>query len=290
MRTPSLTGLRAFEATARHLSMKQAADELCVTPSAVSQLVRGLEEELGLALFRRVHRALRLTDAGQTLLPGVRGAFELIAVTTERVRRATADGVLTVSATPFFAETWLVPRLGDFGARHPEIDLRITATAALVDLAAGEADVAIRHGLGRYRGMRSDLLVAPAVVPVAAPALVARLGRPSDAAGLLDWPKVHDADRGAWAAWFARHGVVAPERARGPSFDDAGLLRAAVVGGQGVGLLPHPLVVGDIAEGRLVALAKPVEVDAIAYYLVAPELVVDRPKIAAFRAWALAAR
>lgn len=290
MRIPSLTGLRAFEATARHLSMKRAANELCVTPSAVSQLVRGLEEELGQALFRRVHRAIRLTDAGQTLLPGVRGAFELIAMTTERVRRATADGVLTVSATPFFAETWLVPRLADFGARHPEIDLRITTTAALVDLAAGEADVAIRHGLGRFRGMHADLLVAPAVVPVAAPALVARLGRPSDAAGLLSWPKVHDADRGAWAAWFARHGVVAPERARGPSFDDAGLLRAAVVGGQGVGLLPHPLVVGDVAEGRLVALAEPVEVDAFAYYLVVPELVVGRPKIAAFRSWALAAR
>lgn len=290
MRTPSLSGLRAFEATARHLSMRQAADELCVTPSAVSQLVRNLEEELGQALFRRVHRAIRLTDAGQTLLPGVRGAFELIAATTERVRRACADGVVTVSATPFFAETWLVPRLADFGARHPEIDLRITTTSALVDLAAGDADIAIRHGFGRYRGMRTDVLVAPAVVPVAAPSLVKRLGRPIDAAGLVAWPKVHDAERSAWTAWLARQGVTAPERARGPSFDDPGLLRAAILGGQGVGLLPDPLVETDVEAGRLVRLAEPVEVDAFAYYLVVPDPVVDRPKIAAFRSWALAAR
>ena len=124
-------GVRS-EATARHLSMKEAANEFHVTPSAVSQLVRSLEEELGVALLRRVHRALHLTDAGQTLLPGICGAFQLIATTTERLRRVTDEGVLTVSATPFFAEMWLIPKLGAFGARHPEIDLRIMTTAALV--------------------------------------------------------------------------------------------------------------------------------------------------------------
>lgn len=270
--------------------MKRAADELCVTPSAVSQLIRGLEQELGISLFHRAHRAIGLTDAGETLLPGIRDAFDLIARSAERVRRADSEGALTVSSTAFFAETWLVPRLGDFGARHPEIDLRITTTNALADLSAGHADIAIRHGLGRYRGMRTSVLVTPSIVPVAACSLVASLGRPTDAADLLDWPKVHDADRGTWAAWFISQGVTAPERARGPSFDDGGLLRAAVINGQGAGLLPQPLVAGDIADGRVIALAEPADVDSIAYYLVVPEPIADRPKIAAFCTWALGAR
>lgn len=287
---PSLIGLRAFEATARHLSMKRAADELCVTPSAVSQLIRGLEQELGMSLFQRAHRAIGLTDAGETLFPGIRDAFDLMARSAERVRRVDSAGVLTVSSTAFFAETWLVPRLGDFGARHPEIDLRITTTTALADLLAGHADIAIRHGLGRYRGMRTTMLLAPSIVPVAACSLVARLGRPSHAADLLDWPKVHDADRASWAAWFNSQGVTAPQRVRGPSFDDAGLLRAAVINGQGAGLLPQPLLAKDIADGRVIALAEPADVDSIAYYLVVPEPMAQRPKVAAFCAWALEAR
>jgi LysR family transcriptional regulator, glycine cleavage system transcriptional activator len=289
MRMPSLNGLRAFEATARHLSMKLAAEELCVTPSAVSQLLKGLESDLGTSLFRRDNRAIALTEAAQILLPPVRNAFRLITDASERVRGDPHGGLLTVSVAPFFAESWLVPRLGDFHADHPDLDLRIIATTTLANLASGEADVAIRHGLGSWRGMASDLLMAPPVIPVAAPALLERLGRPAGAAALVDWPKIHDADRGGWAMWFARQGVDDPGSVRGPSFDDPSLLRSAVLAGQGAGLLPAPLVESYIEDGRLVAVGAQAEIAEFAYYLVVPRANVDRAKISAFRAWILQA-
>ena len=286
---PSLNGLRAFEATARHLSMKLAAEELCVTPSAVSQLLKGLESDLGTSLFRRDNRAIALTEAAQILLPPVRNAFRLITDASERVRGDPDGGLLTVSVAPFFAESWLVPRLGDFHADHPDLDLRIIATTTLANLASGEADVAIRHGLGSYRGMVSDLLMAPPVIPVAAPVLLERLGRPAGAAALVDWPKIHDADRGGWAMWFASQGVDDPSSVRGPSFDDPALLRSAVLAGQGAGLLPAPLVESYIDDGRLVAVGPQAEIAEFAYYLVVPRANVSRANIAAFRAWILQA-
>jgi LysR family transcriptional regulator, glycine cleavage system transcriptional activator len=282
---PSLNALRAFESTARHLSMKRAAEELCVTPSAVSQLLKGLEAELGASLFRRDHRAIALTEAAQALLPPVRNAFRSIADASDRVRGDPNGGLLTISVTAFFAESWLVPRLGDFHARHPDIDLRIIATTTLANLATGEADVAIRHGLGSYRGMVSDLLMAPPVVPVATPHLQERLGRPADAAALLDWPKIHDADRGGWAMWFASQGVEDPGSARGPSFDDPGLLRTAVLAGHGVGLLPAPLVESYINDGSLIAVGAEALIEQFAYYLVVSRSNAGRANIAAFRSW-----
>jgi LysR family glycine cleavage system transcriptional activator len=286
---PSLNGLRAFEVTARHLSMKRAAEELCVTRSAVSQLLKSLEGELGISLFRRDNRAIALTEAGEALLPPVRNAFRLMADAADRVRGDTHGGLLTIGVTAFFAESWLVPRLGDFHARHPDIDLRIIASTTLANLSTGEADVAIRHGLGSYRGMVSEPLMAPPVVPVASPALLARLGHPADAAALLEWPKIHDADRGGWAMWFASRGVEDPGSARGPSFDDPGLLRTAVLAGQGAGLLPAPLVESHITNGALVAVGPPALIGEFAYYLVVPRSNAGRANVAAFRSWILQA-
>ena len=287
MQIPSLNGLRAFEVTARHLSMKRAAEELCVTPSAVSQLLKGLESELGTPLFRRDNRAIALTEAAQALLPPVRNAFRLIADASDRARADPHGGLLTIGVTAFFAENWLVPRLGDFHARHPDIDLRIIAATTLANLSTGEADIAIRHGLGSYRGMVSDLLMAPPVVPVAAPRLLERLGRPANAAALLNWPKIHDADRGGWALWFASQGAEDPGSARGPSFDDPGLLRTAVLAGQGAGLLPAPLVQSYIDDGKLVAVGAQALIDEFAYYLVVSRSNASRANIAAFRSWIL---
>ena len=289
MRMPSLNGLRAFEATARLLSMKLAAEELCVTPSAVSQLLKGLESDLGTSLFRRDNRAIALTEAAQTLLPPVRNAFRLITDASERVRGDPHGGLLTLSVAPFFAESWLVPRLGDFQARHPDLDLRIIATTTLANLTSGEADVAIRHGLGSYRGMASDHLMAPPVIPVATPGLLERLGRPVCAEALVDWPKIHDADRGGWAMWFASQDVDDPGSVRGPSFDDPALLRSAVLAGQGAGLLPAPLVESYIDDGRLVAVGAQALIAEFAYYLVVPRANVSRTNISAFRSWILQA-
>src|SRR5215813_5698011 len=154
-RLPPLNALRAFEATARHLSVKNASIELCVTPGAVSQLVKSLELSLGVTLFKRLNRGLVLTEAGQSYLPAIRNAFRQIAEATGRIAAVADTGLLTVSATPFFASAWLVPRLKSFHDTHPDIDLQLRTSSVVVDFARDAVDVAIRHGLGVYPGLHS---------------------------------------------------------------------------------------------------------------------------------------
>lgn len=288
-RHPPLNALRAFEAAARHLSVKIAAEELCVTPGAVSQMLRTLEDHLGTKLFERVNRGIFLTAAGRDYLPPIRNAFRQIAEASKRLAAASDTGLLTVSATPFFASAWLVPRLGSFQCACPDIDLQLVTGTALVDFARGGADVAIRHGLGRYPGLQSHRVVAVEMVPVAAPSLVERFGMPKAAAELKRWPRIHDADRKGWSLWFQAHGIDEADPPRGPSFDDSGLLLKAVLTGQGVGLLPAAMVEFELEEGKAVTLASPIQIEAFAYYLVYPEVNRDGPKIAAFREWILGA-
>jgi len=286
-RLPPLNALRAFEATARHLSVKNAADELCVTPGAVSQMLKALELHLGAKLFRRANRGIFLTDAGQSYLPPVRNAFRQIAEATRRVMVSVDTGILTVSVTPFFAAAWLVPRLKEFQDVHPEIDLQVVTGNALVDFSRDGVDVAVRHGLGRYPGLRSERVLAVEIVPVAAPALVATYGAPRAPAELTRWPHVHDAERQGWHLWFQAQGIDEIGSPRGPAFDDSGLLLKAVLAGQGAALLPAAMVALDLAEGRLVKLADAVRLEDFAYYLVYPETRHESPKVAAFRTWIL---
>jgi LysR family glycine cleavage system transcriptional activator len=289
MRLPPLNALRAFEATARHLSVKSAAAELCVTPGAVSQLLKTLEQRLGVMLFKRANRGVTLTEAGQSYLPPVRNAFRQIADATNRIAAAGNAGMLMVSATPFFAATWLVPRLNDFHNAHPDIDLQIVTGNTLVDFSRDGIDVAIRHGLGRYPGLHSERLLTVEVVPVAAPALVDQRGMPKSAAELARWPHVHDAERKGWHRWFQTQRLDDIGAPRGPAFDDSGVLLKAVLAGQGAGLLPAALVASDVAEGRLVRLADVAWIEDFAYYLVYPQASHNRPKIAAFRSWIVGA-
>ncbi|SDX84586.1 transcriptional regulator, LysR family [Variovorax sp. YR634] len=286
---PPLNALRAFEATARHLSVKNAADELCVTPGAVSQLVKTLELHLGVQLFRRVNRGVFLTDAGQAYLPPVRNAFRQISDATQKVAVPAETGLLTVSATPFFASAWLVPRLKSFQDAHPDIDLQVLTSNALADFSRDGVDVAIRHGMGQYPGLASQRVLTVEMVPVAAPALVVEHGKPKKPADLLRWPRVNDADRKGWRLWFEAQGIEDAGPARGPSFDDAGLLLQAVLAGQGAALLPAAMMAPEIAQGRLVQLSKVTWLEDFAYYLVCPEGSRDRPKVAAFRDWLLGA-
>lgn len=286
---PPLNALKAFEAAARHLSVKIAAEELCVTPGAVSQMIKTLEVHLGVRLFERVNRGIFLTEAGRTYLPPIRNAFRQIAEASRRVAVSADTGVLTVSVTPFFASAWLVPRLKSFQDVHPHIDLQIVTSNALVDFSRDGVDVAVRHGLGRYPGLWSEHVVAVEVLPVAAPSLVERLGIPGTPAELTRWPHVHDADRKGWSLWFQAQGIDDFGPPRGPSFDDSGLLLKAVIAGQGAGLLPAAMVTPDIDQGRLVKLANATCIEAFAYYLVYPESSRSRPKIVAFRDWILSA-
>jgi LysR family glycine cleavage system transcriptional activator len=282
---PPLNALKAFEAVARHLSVKMAADELCVTPGAVSQLLKSLEAHLGVKLFNRVTRGIFLTDVGRDYLPAVRNAFRQISDATRRVRASADDGMLTVSVTPFFASAWLVPRMRSFQESNPEIDLQIVTSTALTDFSRSSVDVAVRHGIGRYPGLRSDHIVAVEMVAVAAASLVERLGAPQCAADLVRWPHVHDTDRKGWSLWFQANGVEDFRSPRGPSFDDSSLILKAILSGHGAGLLPAAMIAAELANGELMQLLDATLIGEFGYYLVYPEHTQDNEKIAAFREW-----
>jgi LysR family glycine cleavage system transcriptional activator len=290
-RLPPLNGLRAFEATARLRSMKRAADELGVTPGAVSQLIRRLEERLNKPLFRRTNRALVLTEAGQMFFPAVRHAFGEIDDATRRLELESFAGrrSLSVSVPPAFAAMWLVPRLGRFRERHPTIDLRIVTSRALANFGPDGVDAAIRHGLGRYKGLRSDRIASAVLIPVASPTLASLSRRPVSPAGLLELPLLHGGDRQEWALWFEAQGVPdpGPAIARGGSFDDQILLIRAAASGQGVALATEALVEPELAAGTLVRLLEAAWPQEHAYWLVCPESVVNQPRIRAFRDWLL---
>lgn len=292
-RLPPLNALRAFEAAARHLSFTRAAEELHVTPAAISHQIKGLEDDLGVPLFRRLTRALLLTDAGQAALPPLRAAFEQIEEAVALARAPARTGILTVSAAPSIAAQWLVPRLDRFRSRHPEIDVRIDATMQMVDFARDGIDLAIRYGPGRYPGCRIERLFREEVFPVCAPELhegPPPLSEPADLrhATLLH----HDFAQGGdlypcWSMWLRAAGVGDVDAGRGPRFLVASLAVQAAIAGQGVALASNVLAGDALASGRLVrpfALSLPVD---FAYWVVVPERGAQQPKVQAFRDWLL---
>ena len=286
MPLPPLNALRAFEASARHLSMKEAAAELSVTPGAISQLVRSLEQRLGTALFRRANRTLALTEAGHAYFVPIRHAFRQIGEATRRLQAM--QSTLTVSAPPAFAASWLVPLLGGFRARHPDIELSIITSRSLTNFATDAVDVAIRHGLGRYPGLVSDRIATIAMIPVCGPALLGTLPRkPRQPADLLSLPLLHDAERQDWALWFRTQGIADMPQAtlRGASFDDMTLLLSAAASDQGIALVSEALARPELQRGTLVRVLNVAWPQEFAYWLVYPRAAADQPKVAAFRTW-----
>lgn len=290
-RLPPLNALRAFEAVARHLSMARAAEELHVTPAAVSQQVRLLEDYLGLTLFRR-GKALALSDAARTVLPQLSDAFDRLERAAAQLRADSAAGPLVVSTPPAFAARWLVPRLDDFQGRHPDIELRLLATRRLVDFDTEDVDLAIRFGAGDYPRLQVERLMSEAIVAVAAPALAARIAGPADLARcpLLgdDW-HIGQQVFPDWETWLASLGVVPEAPLRIQRFGDANLTIQAAVAGLGVALAWRSLVAEDLAQGRLVRLLDLSIASDLAYHLVMPPGRARLAKVAAFRDWLLAA-
>ena len=288
---PPLNALRAFEAAARHLSMKEAAAELSVTPGAVSQLVRGLEHRLGTPLFRRGNRSLVLTEAGQSYFAPIRHAFRQIGEATRRLQANPHSGMLTVSAPPAFAASWLVPRLGAFRARHADIELNIATTRSLANFSADGVDVAIRHGLGSYPGLRCDRITTIAMIPVCSPGFLAAqaANRPQHPADLLGLTLLHDADRQDWALWFQAQGVadLGHVASSGISFDDQMLLIRAAASHQGVALVTETLASPELDQGTLVRVVDVAWPQEFSYWLACPRATADQPKVAAFRGWLL---
>lgn len=281
-----LLALRAFVETGRHCSIKRAAEAMGVTSGAVSQQIRQLEGRLGVTLFTRTRYGVRLTEAAAKVHPGLLMAFDQIAKSLEALEAINARPTLTISTVPSFAASWLVPRLGRFTARRPDIEVRVEATSNLVDLGRDRVDVAIRHGLGDYPGLVSEHLMAPVLLPVASPALLAAgppITRPADCLG---WPLLQDSDRADWQLWFRAVGVADDPRAeRGPAFEDDYLLVRAAIAGQGLALVRDIYAAEEIESGRLaLALDRPWPT-AFAYYAVTLPDAVKRQTVQDFIEW-----
>ncbi len=306
-RLPPLNALKAFEAAARHSSVKKAAAELNVTPAAVSHQIKALEAHLGVQLFRRQNRALELTEAARAALPRLREGFDNLAQAVERMRAHKGVGVLTVSAAPSFAARWLMPRLHRFFEAHPEIDVRISARLrhaaernrggaaerATLDDWLADSDVAILYGHGGYPGYQVDKLLSLSITPICSPRLIRGkhpLTRPAD---LRHHLLLHD-DTGElydgvpfWEVWLKAAGVSGVDAARGPRFSHAVLAFEAAAEGNGVVATMPVLAETDLHAARLItpfALRVPL---ASAYYLVCGEAA-GRPAVKAFRDWLLA--
>ena len=287
-RLPPLNALRTFEAAARHLSFTRAAEELFVTQAAVSHQIKGLEEELGMPLFRRLGRRLLLTDEGQLLVPEVREAFELLGSAVRRVREQ-QGGVLTISATPSFGAKWLAGRIGRFQALHPEFEIQLGATLRLVDFARENVDCGVRYGLGDWPGLRVDRLFDAQLMVVCSPALAAGpppLRCPDD---LRRHTLIHVLDEiDDWRLWLKAAGVSGIDPAKGPKFDSTPMALQAAASGAGIAIGRRRLIEEDLASGRLVVPFDIELADGCAYYFVTPEARANVPKIALFRDWLLA--
>ena len=289
-RLPSLNALRAFEAVARKLSFSQAAAELHVTPAAVSQLVKQLEDYLGMPLFRR-GKHLALSESAAGALPLVTDAFDQLERAVARLAAADPAGPLVISTPPAFAARWLIPRLDDFQTRHPEIELRLLATRRLVDFSLEDVDAAIRFGKVDEPSLHVERLMAEAIIPVAAPAVAAGIRDVADLTGctLLD-DEWHTGSQvfPDWETWLASLGVAPTAPLRIRRFGDANLTIQAAVAGLGVTLAWQSLVSDDLENGRLVHLLGQSIPSDLAYHLVAPPARLALGKVATFREWLLA--
>ena len=288
-RLPSLSALKAFESVARQLSFTGAARELHVTPGAVSQQVRALEEHVGHSLFDRSRKAISLTPAGMAILPEIQAGFECLYRAIEGNGRRHGARTLSISVAPSLASKWLMPRLGDFSVRFPEIELRISATIGLADFRDNEVDVAIRFGSGGYDGLMEERLFRESLCPMCSPTLAKgrhSLRVPGD---LRHFPLIHDlsipGEHAAWSRWLERAGARQVDSSRGTRFSLAELALQAAIDGSGVVLGRTALAERDVAEGRLIRpfhLELPI---SSSYYLVMPRENAQRPEIQCFRGW-----
>ena len=307
-RLPPLNALRVFEAAARHLSFKEAANELSITQAAVSHQIKSLEDYLGVQLFKRAGRGVQLTEAARAALPRLREGFDALAAAVETIHVRADETDLQITAPPVFTARWLMPRLADFAKREPKIDVRVVSSSKMVDAGALDAahvltnhdlrsetsGVEIHLGAGDYPGYRADRLFGVATVAVASPLLVKGSPPIREPADLARHTLLHDdamdlvAHGHAWPKWLEVAGVADKvDGTRGPRFSTNILSLEAASQQLGIALALRPLVDADLASGRLCA---PFEVELkpqSAYYLVCPEVIADRPAVTAFRKWLL---
>ena len=299
---PSLNALKAFESAARHLSFSKAAEELNVTPAAISHRIRALEHHLGVVLFHRLSKGVAMTDAAVSALPDLQHGFCRLTKAVERLRGGETTRLLTVQSAPSFAAKWLAPRLPSFTAAFPDIDVMLAASLKRVsdapgdpeigdEFREGEIDVAIQFGRGNYEDCRSDRLFGVAAVPICSPDLLRgdrALRAPAD---LRTHTLLHDdtphENHPEWRTWLDQAGVSNVNPERGQRFNSVSMALDAAERGQGVALTLEALAADAIAEGRLVTpfdIRLPVR---SAYYLISLEKTADVKRIASFRGWVM---
>ncbi len=289
-----LNALRAFEAAARHLSFSKAAQELHVTPAAISHQIKGLEERWDCQLFIRNNRNLTLSDAGRLILPDVSEGFAALDRAMTRLGADDDPHALILSASPSVAAKWLLPRLSRFQDAHPEIDVHISANNLVVDFAKDGVDVALRYGRGPYPGLHAEVLLESDLFPVCSPAFLTGdhpLHEPGD---LKHHTLLHDDSWAVggpaldWEMWLRAAGVTNVDAKRGPHFDSAGLVVEAAIMGRGVALATDSTAGDDMTAGRLV---RPFDIslplDFKVHFVCLPAAL-ERANVRAFRDWVVA--
>lgn len=285
---PPLHTLRAFEAAARRLSFIRAAEELHVTPSAVSHQIRSLEEHLGVKLFDRLTRRVVLTREGRTFLPPVQGALDQIDVAVQRLNVNRDDGSLTIQASPNFATEWLVPRLLGFQAEFPDIEVRLVTTRGHDGLRLDfeQVDLAIWYGNGRWPDVACERLMSEQLVPVCSPGLLAGEQALASPADLRNATLIHVLMRiGQWRNWLEAAGVEGVDPERGPKFQNTPLALEAAMAGMGVAIANRAFVADHLRDGRLVIPFDKDLPSESAYYLIYPTQGLQHPSALAFQGW-----
>jgi LysR family glycine cleavage system transcriptional activator len=293
LRLPPLNSLRAFESSGRHLSFSKAAEELNVTPGAISQQIRTLEEFLDIKLFKRRNRIIVLTDAGQLCLPLISDGFASLSDAVQSVRKLSGDGPLTISSAPTFVSKWLIPRLCKFHDLYPDIDVRIDASTRLVDFVYDDIDVGIRFGTGEFPELESIFLYSFDLIPVCSPDLV------NDGKGLRQLSDIRhqtllhgefdefDPSWPDWTMWLATAGVEGVDPSHGIFFNQNEMMMEAALEGQGIALVSSVAADGDIKAGRLVQPFETRLPVRLSYHFVTSKQKARSKKVVAFRQWLL---
>ncbi|MEC7546861.1 transcriptional regulator GcvA [Thalassolituus sp.] len=296
MRLPiHLNALRAFEASARHKSFSAAAEELHVTPAAVGQLVRSLEEWLGAPLFHRTNSGkIRLTptETAERALPDIRAGFDRLIVGLERLQESSVSGVLTVTVSPAFAAKWLLPRLIRFQEVCSETDVRLDTNLKPVDLAVQRVDIGVRYGLGSWSGLRAEKLMDEEVYPVCSPRLLQEQRRFHHPGELLRETLIHDLSMDAhtgfptWSEWLKKAGVTDHETTHNIQINNSAAVLQSAVDGRGIALARSVMARDDLASGNLIRLFPEIQFNSpLAYYVVYRPECAELPRMQAFRDW-----
>lgn len=298
MKSPvHLNALRAFEASARHQSFSAAAAELNVTPAAVGQLVRTLEDWLGTPLFLRGSSGrarLVPTEMTERALPDIRAGFDRLALGLERLKEGAASGMLTVTVSPAFASKWLLPRIHKFQAACPDTDVRLDTSLKPVDFVAQRIDVGVRYGAGNWPGLTADKLMDEEIYPVCSPELLRRSRRLRKPDDLARETLIHDLSMDGhagfltWKAWLQKAGVTDVAATRGMKINNSAAVLQTAIEGQGIALARSVMARDDLTAGRLVRLFPDISfASALAYYVVYRPECANLPRLIAFRDWLL---